>query len=417
MVDSPPTALLLRLHEALVLAETEQDIIACIALATDFGSTLRLVAFPSGMLDDARVVASWHDNALWPDDPLLSLTVKPQSDMYASLYQALQTRESVWSGDNLLPANVFRGTLVVKLYGRTQAGGVACNGAIWIGWSTRPAITDAELYMFNSLSQTVSAMANKVRSQHLTEVALNQASNSINHLQEVDRLKTEFLYMVSHDLRTPLIGILMMADELLRGASGTLSSTVQHDIKLIQTAGEHLMGIVSDMLDLAKLESGQFTLDCATIHIADLIQHVIGEQVTVARAKGLHLTATTLPQQLTIVADETRLYQVLVNLIGNAIKYSEQGTICIVLSHDAEELICSVADEGIGISLDHLGRVFEPFQQVENALTRKQGGTGLGLAICKRLVELHHGRIWIVSKVGCGTTVSFTLPLTPVNEV
>ena len=181
--------------------------------------------------------------------------------------------------------------------------------------------------------------------------------------------------------------------------------------------GRHLLGLINDVLDLSKIEAGQLVLALSDYSIKDLIQGVYAAIEPLATTKDLALTLD-IPQGLAAAhGDERRLSQVLLNLVGNALKFTDTGEIKIsAKAHDGAFTI-SVHDTGPGIAPADQGKIFEEFQQAENSATRKKGGTGLGLAISKRIIEMHGGRIWVESELGHGSAFSFTLPVNVERQV
>jgi PAS domain S-box-containing protein len=230
---------------------------------------------------------------------------------------------------------------------------------------------------------------------------------------EASRAKSDFLSSMSHEIRTPMNAVLGMADML---AEGDLSVEQRHYVEIVRGNGVTLLDLINDILDLAKIESGQLSFEEVDFDIRDLIDAVAESVGLRAHQKHLELTghvASDVPR--TLVGDPLRLRQVIVNLLGNAVKFTDHGG--IVLSVDVERadtesgnalIRFSVTDTGIGISSDKKNSIFSAFTQADSSTTRKYGGTGLGLTIVKRLVELYRGEISVTSEVGKGSTFSFT---------
>jgi signal transduction histidine kinase/ActR/RegA family two-component response regulator len=235
------------------------------------------------------------------------------------------------------------------------------------------------------------------------------------------RSKSTFLASMSHEIRTPLTAILGYADELLRGNDLTAIPPGQlQAVEAIRRNGNHLLQIVNDILDLSKVEAGRLEVDripCSALEISNEAAAMMHAQ---ARAKGLEIIVeypTALPE--TIGADPTRLRQILVNLVGNAIKFTDRGSIRIVTrlieQPAAASIQLEVSDTGLGMTAEQLSRVFEPFTQADPSTTRHYGGTGLGLTICRRLVEALDGTIEVESEQGSGTTFRVTVPFEPID--
>jgi signal transduction histidine kinase len=185
----------------------------------------------------------------------------------------------------------------------------------------------------------------------------------------------------------------------------------------VQSNGKHLLGLINDVLDLAKIEAGQLTLSLTDYSIKDVVHSVFSVVESLATSKQLALKIEVPPNLPTARGDERRLAQVLLNLVGNAIKFTDSGEVAIKASASNGSYTLSVHDTGPGISEADRGKIFEEFQQADSSATKKKGGTGLGLSISKRIVEMHGGRIWVDSNVGEGSTFSFTVPVTVDQQV
>lgn len=231
--------------------------------------------------------------------------------------------------------------------------------------------------------------------------------------EAANRAKTEFLAVASHELRIPLTGILGLANFL---NEGNLSTKEEKEyIKLILESGKHLLAIINDVLDFAKLEAEKFELAPTSLNLKELIEEVVAMLTAPAKNKGLDLLVSyesDIPH--TIQGDSRALRQMLVNLVGNAIKFTQHGHVAIKVhnlerSHYTVRLQLIVEDTGIGIPADKLETIFERFEQVDSSYTRKQGGTGLGLSITKKLVELMGGNIYVTSELGKGSAFHITI--------
>ena len=229
-------------------------------------------------------------------------------------------------------------------------------------------------------------------------------------LEVASRHKSQFLANMSHELRTPLNAILGYTELLIDGIYGELAPKAGDVMARIDRSGKHLLGLINDVLDLSKIEAGQLELALADYSLAEVVHAVVTQVESLAAEKGLILQATIAPDLPAGRGDERRLAQVLLNLVGNAIKFTEVGSVRIVAHRDGDAFVVSVADTGPGIAEADRQRIFEEFQQADSSSTRKKGGTGLGLSIAKRIVELHGGRIWVESTVGRGSVFSFRVP-------
>jgi GAF domain-containing protein/DNA-binding response OmpR family regulator len=250
-------------------------------------------------------------------------------------------------------------------------------------------------------------------------------------LRELDKLKSQFLANMSHELRTPLNSIIGFSRVILKGIDGPVSDLQKQDLTAINSAGQHLLQLINDVLDISKIEAGKMELAFDDqVHLGDLITSAMSTAVGLTKDKPITLIKQIPPDLPTLRADPTRLRQILINLLSNAAKFTDAGTITIQaeLLHElsgppallapsdqsaslSPYIIVRVIDTGPGIPLADQSRLFQPFSQVDASPTRKVGGSGLGLSISRLLVELHGGRIGVQSEPGQGSTFYFTLPL------
>jgi signal transduction histidine kinase len=223
------------------------------------------------------------------------------------------------------------------------------------------------------------------------------------------RHKSQFLANMSHELRTPLNAILGYTELILDNIYGEAPERMRQVVERVQTNGRHLLGLINDVLDLAKIEAGQLTLSLADYSLKEIVDGVIIALEPLAVEKRLVLRADVPADLPTGHGDERRISQVLMNLVGNAIKFTDEGEVAIRASAANGSFTVAVCDSGPGINPPDQDRIFEEFQQADSSSTRRKGGTGLGLSIAKRIVELHKGRIWVKSAVGKGSTFFFSL--------
>jgi signal transduction histidine kinase len=229
-------------------------------------------------------------------------------------------------------------------------------------------------------------------------------------LAEASQHKSQFLANMSHELRTPLNAILGYTELILDGIYGDTPQKAQDVLKRIDSNGRHLLGLINDVLDLSKIEAGQLTLTLTDYVVRDVVYNVYSAVEPLASGKGLNFKVDIQADLLPGRGDARRLTQVLLNLVGNAIKFTDSGEVVIKAAAIEDSFILSVRDTGPGISEADQAKLFQEFQQADNSITKAKGGTGLGLAISKRIVELHGGRIWLESQLGQGSTFSLTLP-------
>jgi signal transduction histidine kinase len=225
------------------------------------------------------------------------------------------------------------------------------------------------------------------------------------------RHKSQFLANMSHELRTPLNAVLGYSEMMLDGLYGDLPEKAKGVLERVQSNGRHLLGLINDVLDLSKIEAGQLTLAIEDYSMAALVKQAVATTESLARTKGLALTAKIQDGLPLGRGDERRLTQVLLNLIGNAVKFTDKGEVAITAESADGRYTVAVRDTGPGIAEADQARIFEEFQQVDNTSTRKKGGTGLGLAIAKRIMEMHGGTLTVQSAPGEGSTFRMILPV------
>jgi signal transduction histidine kinase len=236
-------------------------------------------------------------------------------------------------------------------------------------------------------------------------------------LEIASQHKSQFLANMSHELRTPLNAILGYTELILDSIYGEPTEKMRAVLERLQANGKHLLNLINDVLDLSKIEAGQLTLDLGDYSLKDVVHTVVTAVEPLATSKSLALTAdfgTDLPAGH---GDGRRLAQVLLNLVGNAIKFTDQGQVTIKANASNCLFTVGVSDTGPGIAPSDQAKLFQEFQQADNSITKAKGGTGLGLAISKRIIEMHGGRIWVDSEVGKGSKFSFTVPVRAKRQV
>lgn len=242
---------------------------------------------------------------------------------------------------------------------------------------------------------------------------LRQANERI---KEADRLKSEFLANMSHELRTPLNSIMGFAKVILKGIDGPITEAQERDLTTIYSSGSHLLALINDILDLSKIESGRMDLVMEQVNLGEMIHGVISTAKALVKDKPIHLVQEVPPDLPPIIADRTRIRQCLLNLISNAAKFTEKGSITIRASREDGAVLMTVKDTGIGIRPEDQGKIFHEFVQLDSSSTRKEGGTGLGLAITKKCVEMHGGTIWVESAAGQGSAFTLRLPVEQIQQ-
>jgi GAF domain-containing protein len=239
----------------------------------------------------------------------------------------------------------------------------------------------------------------------------DEIQDKSRQLEVASQHKSQFLANMSHELRTPLNAILGYTELMADGAYGEPSEKMRGILQRLEANGRHLLGLINDVLDLSKIEAGQLVLELSDYSVQDIAQTVRSTLEPLAADKKLAFKVELAPNLPSGRGDGRRLTQVLINLVGNAIKFTDTGEVAIKAEANNGSFHVSVRDTGPGISAADQAKLFQEFQQADNAITRKKGGTGLGLAISKRIIEMHGGKIGVESRPGQGSTFAFTLPV------
>jgi signal transduction histidine kinase len=293
----------------------------------------------------------------------------------------------------------LRAVLIVPLL-----GGEGPLGALVLQRREPGAFSEAVVGLMQNLAdQSVIALENARLFEEIAEKG--------RELEIASRHKSQFVANMSHELRTPLAAILGYAELMEEGFYGGMSDKSMDALKRIRSNGRHLLGLINTVLDIAKIESGQFSLNLADYTLAGVVETVRAATESLAETKKLTLKTDVAKDMPTGLGDEQRLTQVLLNLVGNAIKFTDTGEVRVSASAANGHFAVSVADTGPGIPAEEQSRVFEQFHQVDSSNTKAKGGTGLGLAIAKQIVEMHGGRIWVESTPGHGATFQMELPV------
>jgi CheY-like chemotaxis protein/signal transduction histidine kinase len=271
---------------------------------------------------------------------------------------------------------------------------------------------EAQSEELQSQSEELQEQANEL--QHGTEeLQLQNQELEMQRLQveEATRLKSEFLSNMSHELRTPLNSINALSHVLIRQAKHKLSSEENEYLEVVERNGKRLLSLINDILDLSKIEAGKIELQPRSLSLSAMLRQVTDNILPLAKQKSIALTCTTPDKPIEIETDENRLNQILTNIIGNAVKFTDTGGVEITAETDATGAYIKVKDSGIGISEDVLPYIFDEFRQADGSTSRSYEGTGLGLAIARKLVQALHGRISVDSKFGKGTVFTVSLPV------
>jgi len=301
---------------------------------------------------------------------------------------------------------------------REMLGLYGVEGRKWLAaledWAAHPADRTPEDFVAERLQlgdRVVSVHASPVirGTEYLGTVSVFR---DITAEVEADRAKSEFISTVSHELRTPMTSIKGYADLLMLGMAGPLSDQQKHFIGIIRNNAERMVALVSDLLDISRIESGRVQLDLRAIHIREVVMQVVGTLQGKAQSKNIALQVDVSENLPLVWGDSNRVAQILTNLISNAIQYTPPGGRVTISAHPSGDMMeVSVADTGIGISKEDQRKIFDRFFRADDPLVQETPGTGLGLPITASLVQMHGGQIWVESELGEGSTFTFTLPL------
>lgn len=267
--------------------------------------------------------------------------------------------------------------------------------------------TEQDANIYTTLASQVAVALQNAR-------LFTEINATAERLREIDKMKSEFLANMSHELRTPLNSVIGYAEILLTGIDGELDDEKRDDVQAIYDNAQHLLTLINDVLDLAKIEAGRLVLKKEIVDIKSLVENVKNNNYGLIHTlkKSVEIMTTFVSEIPTTYADPVRISQVLNNLVSNAVKFSEEGTIRIEAQCEDEWIIIDVEDQGIGISQNDLDRIFERFSQVDGSTTRRVEGTGLGLPITYHLVEMHGGSLHVESELGKGSKFTVRLPVT-----
>jgi signal transduction histidine kinase len=243
-------------------------------------------------------------------------------------------------------------------------------------------------------------------------IALDKEAAARAEAERANRAKNDFLAVMSHELRTPLNAIIGYGSLMRDGIPDPATKGQRHQLERISASAKHLLALIDEVLTLSRLDLGEERITPTPVSVASLVEEVAGMMELEARRKELTLALRLPSSDVTIVTDAGKLRQALLNLIGNAVKFTERGGVTVQagVEHDGEEVVFSVRDTGLGIAPQHLPRVFDAFWQVDQAATRRAGGTGLGLHVTRRLLRLLGGDVTVESILGEGSTFTIRLP-------
>jgi signal transduction histidine kinase len=360
----------------------------------------------SGNAAEARKVQI--EQAGPPADRLERLTNQLVNIAEADMVTAIDATEQAYRTSQVMVIGFALGSILLAL----GLGYV-------ISWSLIEPVMEIEARLRQIAAGDFTQRVKIVNRDELRTLAadVNRTSEELGRLYQqleaASRHKSEFLANTSHELRTPLNAILGYTELIQDNIYGEVPQKIREILDRVQSNGRHLLGLINDVLDLSKIEAGQLTLSIVDYSMKEVVQTVVVAAESLAAEKQLSLRSMIAEGLPRGEGDERRITHALLNLVGNAIKFTETGEVAVQVAAVNGIFQVAVADTGPGIPPEEQQRIFEEFQQVDSSSTRKKGGTGLGLSISKRIIELHGGRIWVESELGRGSVFRFTLPLRP----
>jgi signal transduction histidine kinase len=363
--------------------------------------------------DGLRLVA--HHGQIPTPGPVGQATIPLIRGLTAG--RAVIDRRTIQVADILAEADEYPGSRKVALQtGQRTALAVPlihageAIGVISIRRTEVRPFTERQIELVNAFADQAVIAIENTRLFEEVQARTRELARTVEDLEIASQHKNQFVANMSHELRTPLAAILGYAELIQEGFYEPQGPKSLDALTRICSNGKHLLGLINTVLDIAKIESGQFTLNMSEYAIESVVETVRAATESLAQNKKLALT-TSVDKSLPVgLGDEQRLTQVLLNLVGNAIKFTDAGEVSIAARARDGRFAVSVTDTGPGIPLDQQDRIFEQFHQVDSSNTKAKGGTGLGLAIAKQIVELHGGQIWVESTPGKGSKFQMELP-------
>ncbi len=323
--------------------------------------------------------------------------------------------------DARVPIEIYRSTFV-KSMAIVPIRASDPLGAIANYWARTHQPTDQELQVLQTLADAASIALDNIRTYSCLEQLVADRTAELvaakERAESADRVKSAFLATMSHELRTPLNSVIGFTGLLLQGLAGPLNPEQSKQLRMVKESGQHLLALINDVLDISKIEAGQVEIAFAPFDAVEAIRKVVYTVTPLAQKKQLQVILEVPEQVAEITSDRRRFEQIILNLLTNAIKFTDNGHIKLAATllpvspvHSKPSLQIQVADTGIGMRPEDLSNLFQPFRQLDSGLTRQHEGTGLGLAICKRLADKLGGSITVKSDLGAGSTFCLTLPI------
>ena len=387
-----------------------------VPLATDAGQPL---VAPNSAFNDVSLFLTVTSASGYPQGPYYPFDVR--ADRWAASFSkklAVLTRKTQARADALVAANR-------RSYSRSRDLLIAAGvGSLLLALALGLLLSDSVVVPLQKTQRRLAAIAAGDFSGHVEvpnrdEIGalaadVNRMSDELQRLygelEKASRHKSDFLATMSHELRTPLNAIIGFSEVLHEQMFGELNERQLAYVEDVLEAGKHLLSLINDVLDLAKIEAGRLELELSPVAIPDILRSAVSMHSERASRGGIELSLMTEPEEITITADERRLRQVVFNLISNAVKFTPRdGRIDVSARLDDGEVEIAVGDTGPGISAEEFETIFEEFEQTSDG--KRAEGTGLGLPLSRKLVELHGGRLWVESEVDHGSTFRFTLPV------
>jgi signal transduction histidine kinase len=361
----------------------------------EFDEHQRDLLFRSTYGMDDSVIAALKDHHIGISEPTIDQAVRNRAPVQISDVREITTTPA----RDITSRAGYRALLVVPLLARDYVVGVLVVRRKAPGAFPQDTVDLVKTFA----AQSVLAIQNA----HL----FTEIDEKSRELEIASQHKSQFLANMSHELRTPLNAILGYTELILDNIYGETPDKMREVLERLQANGKHLLSLINDVLDLSKIEAGQLALDLADYSLQDVVHTVVVAVEPLANGKKLALTADVSKNLPIGHGDGRRLAQVLLNLVGNAIKFTDKGEVAVKATMSDNSFTVAVRDTGPGIAASDQGKIFEEFQQADNSATKRKGGTGLGLSIAKRIIGMHGGRIWVESDVGKGSTFAFTIPV------